>query len=58
MLQAQLLRLAKDACTVPDPASPDLFMNAGLPELLQKCMSIFQTGGAVWDPVANSYRKR
>jgi hypothetical protein len=56
LMQAQVLRLAKGVCAVPGTDSPDLFANPGLPGMLANCMSIFQSGGAVWDPVTNIYK--
>jgi hypothetical protein len=58
LLQAQLLRLAKDVCDVPGSGSPELFLHPGLSRMLEKCMSVFQSGGAVWDPVTNAYKRR
>jgi hypothetical protein len=56
LMQAQVLRLAKGACAVPGTDSPDLFANPGLSGMLANCISIFQSGGAVWDPLTNTYK--
>ena len=56
LMQAQVLRLAKGACATPGTDSPDLFANPGLSGMLANCMSVFQSGGAVWDSVSNTYK--
>jgi hypothetical protein len=56
LIQAQVLRLAKGVCAVPGTDSPDLFANPGLSGMLENCIGIFQSGGAVWDPVSNTYK--
>lgn len=58
LLQAQLLRLAKDVCDVPGSGSPELFLHPGLSRMLENCMSVFQSGAVVWDPVRNAYKRR
>ena len=58
LMQAQVLRLAKSVCAVPGSESPELFANPGLSRMLENCMNVFQRGGAVWDPVANAYKRR
>ncbi|HZI56602.1 MAG TPA: hypothetical protein VFF39_07490, partial [Verrucomicrobiae bacterium] len=58
LMQAQLLRLAKGVCAAPGLESRELFATPGLSRMLENCMSVFQSGGAVWDPVTNSYRRR
>jgi len=56
LMQAQVLRLAKSVCAIPGTDSPDLFANPGLSGMLANCINIFQSGGAVWDPVSNTYK--
>jgi hypothetical protein len=56
LMQAQLLRLAKNTCSVPGSDDPGLFLNPDLPRMLASCLSVFQSGGAVWDPVTNTYK--
>jgi hypothetical protein len=58
LLQAQLLRLAKDVCDVPSSGSPEWFLHPGLSRMLENCMSVFQSGAVVWDPVTNAYKRR
>jgi hypothetical protein len=58
LMQAQVLRLAKGVCAAPGLESRELFATPGLSRMLENCMSVFQSGGAVWDPVTNSYRRR
>jgi antitoxin (DNA-binding transcriptional repressor) of toxin-antitoxin stability system len=58
LMQAQVLRLARGVCAAPGLESRELFATPGLSRMLENCMSVFQSGGAVWDPVTNSYRRR
>jgi hypothetical protein len=58
LLQAQLLRLAKDVCDVPSSGNPEWFLHPGLSRMLENCMSVFQSGAVVWDPVRNAYKHR
>jgi hypothetical protein len=58
LMQAQVLRMAKGVCGAPGLENHELFASPGLSRMLENCMSVFQSGGAVWDPATNTYRRR